>query len=418
MSSSTCRRLALLAALPPLVLGAAPAHAGTLLVPPDLAFQGLLLDETGAPLEGAVAVGIGIYEGAEGGEPLYEEVHQVDLRGGLLSILIGTGMSPEGSAFDPELLVGMNRWLAVDVDGERLAPRMPFSSVAYALLSERAATADSVPPDAIGPEQLAPGSVYAGALQLGVISTVNLMPNAVDARALARGAVYGGAIQHAAITPTHLARGSVYPGALQMSQIYTITLPPAAITRRELAPGSVYPGALRSDEPYSMTLAPRSVTAQQLAPGSVYPGAIGPGVFTIPLAGDSVTAQQLAPGAVERAALADGAVGSKALATGVVTAANVKPGGGIYASRADLYVNEETANARGPGLTTLRAWCEDDDDLPLQGFCSVVDGEGFVVGSRPSDWSSDSTAGFECSIQVTGALLNTVSASIACIQVD
>ncbi|MDJ0866907.1 MAG: hypothetical protein QNK03_12415 [Myxococcota bacterium] len=121
-------------------LPAPGAHAEDSLGPPNLAYQGVLLDDAGNPLRGPVDLTVSIHRTADDRVALYTEVHRrVPLRDGVFQIRIGTGADPrpEGVVFGPAIFEGAERWLEMIVDpegaAEVLAPRQPFSSVAYAL---------------------------------------------------------------------------------------------------------------------------------------------------------------------------------------------------------------------------------------------------------------------------------------------
>lgn len=135
-----CRLVLVFALLAPAVgAGAAP--------PPDVAYQGRLLDATGAPLTGFVDLELRIFDQPADGTLLYAERHEgVALRDGIFQILLGTGSLPQGS-FDADLFAASNRYLEVAVDGETLSPRQPLSSTPYAFQSQfavQAGNADQV----------------------------------------------------------------------------------------------------------------------------------------------------------------------------------------------------------------------------------------------------------------------------------
>lgn len=74
--------------------------------PPDLGYQGRLLDASGAPLAGPAELEIRIFDQPAGGSELYAETHSgVALRDGVFHVLLGTGTNPRGT-FDAALFAG------------------------------------------------------------------------------------------------------------------------------------------------------------------------------------------------------------------------------------------------------------------------------------------------------------------------
>jgi hypothetical protein len=109
--------------------------------PPDVTYQGLLLDSVGDPVPGPVNIEVGVWDQPTGGTRLYGETHSgVVLVDGVFNLLLGTGSAQVG-IFDADLFAAQNRYLEVVVNGEMLQPRQPFSSVAYALQSEESEAA-------------------------------------------------------------------------------------------------------------------------------------------------------------------------------------------------------------------------------------------------------------------------------------
>lgn len=111
--------------------------------PPDVTYQGQLLDPSGVPRLGPVNLQVRVYAGpvpATGETALYTEDHDaVPLDGGVFSLRLGAG-APVSGVFDANLFSGMNRYLQLHVNGERLLPRQPISSVPYALQAQNART--------------------------------------------------------------------------------------------------------------------------------------------------------------------------------------------------------------------------------------------------------------------------------------
>jgi len=137
LQRSVVSRLAFLLAAP-FALASMPAASEP---PPDMSYQGQLLDALGVPKTGTVNIQIRIYEmmaPVAGETALFTEDHEnVALDNGIFSIRIGTGM-PVSGTFGPELFNATNRYLQVHINGERLSPRQPIGSVPYAFHSSSA----------------------------------------------------------------------------------------------------------------------------------------------------------------------------------------------------------------------------------------------------------------------------------------
>jgi len=137
LQGSIVSRLAFLLGAP-FALASLPAAAEP---PPDMSYQGQLLDAQGVPKTGTVNIQIRIYEmmaPVAGETALFTEDHEnVGLDNGIVSIRIGTGM-PVSGVFGPELFNATNRYLQVHINGERLSPRQPIGSVPYAFHSSSA----------------------------------------------------------------------------------------------------------------------------------------------------------------------------------------------------------------------------------------------------------------------------------------
>ena len=133
--------------------------SATAQVPHDMAYQGVLTDEGGAPLTGPVDLVLRVYDMMAGGVPLYTETHSgvtIDEIDGSFLVQLGFGTTDldtdgDGAAeantfsFDSSLFVnGPNRYLEVQVgsgaSGEILAPRQIIGSVPYALVAEDVVT--------------------------------------------------------------------------------------------------------------------------------------------------------------------------------------------------------------------------------------------------------------------------------------
>lgn len=151
--SSVHRRLAAAAVF--VCVGAATAaaqSAGTqatpvrTTVPQILPVSGTLLDAEGRPLTGPLGVTFAIYEDAEGGVPLWVEVHVVPLdERGRFSAWLGT----QGPGVPLDLFQsGLARWLGVQAAGHAEHARIRLLPVPYAFKAADAETLGGLPPSA------------------------------------------------------------------------------------------------------------------------------------------------------------------------------------------------------------------------------------------------------------------------------
>jgi hypothetical protein len=113
-------------------------------VPAQIGYQGLLLAADGTPRNGSADLILRVWSSAISSAPddlLFEESHpDVTLADGVFSIQIGTGTAAIG-VLGEATFSDVGRWLEIVVDGEALAPRQRFASVAYALQCQTAADA-------------------------------------------------------------------------------------------------------------------------------------------------------------------------------------------------------------------------------------------------------------------------------------
>ncbi|MBK8233519.1 MAG: hypothetical protein IT349_11110 [Candidatus Eisenbacteria bacterium] len=104
-------------------------------VPGTINYQGQLLDDQGAPLDGTVGLSFRLFSGSTGGSALWTETHaSVDVEEGIFHVALGS-VTP----FPPDLFADPTRYLETSVEGVALSPRRPLAAVPYAL---HAASAD------------------------------------------------------------------------------------------------------------------------------------------------------------------------------------------------------------------------------------------------------------------------------------
>jgi hypothetical protein len=91
-------------------------------------YQGNLQDAGGNPIDGSVDMAFGLYHELAGGTAFWIEAHTaVPVTGGHFAVVLGSV-----TALDPATLTG-DLYLELTVNGETLAPRELFTSVAYAV---------------------------------------------------------------------------------------------------------------------------------------------------------------------------------------------------------------------------------------------------------------------------------------------
>ncbi len=112
-----------------LALGLAPAALAV--VPGQLNYQGLLLDDQGVAVTASVAMNFELFDADSGGTSLWSENHaSVQVVGGVYDVTLG-----ETTPLTAALVSGGSLHLEVTVDGEILSPRQPLLVVPYALRS-------------------------------------------------------------------------------------------------------------------------------------------------------------------------------------------------------------------------------------------------------------------------------------------
>lgn len=97
-------------------------------VPGTLSYQGRLLDSQSAPVTGRVEMIFKLYGVESGGTPLWSEVQSLALTDGYYATTLGAVAALPSNAFD-----GGSRYLALEIGGAELAPRLPVQSVPYAI---------------------------------------------------------------------------------------------------------------------------------------------------------------------------------------------------------------------------------------------------------------------------------------------
>jgi len=137
-------------------LAQAPAPTTTA-VPRLVKFSGTLVDHGGKPLSGVIGVTFALYEGEQGGVPLWMETQNVQADAeGRYSVLLG---STKNEGIPAAVFASGQRWLGVEAEAGAELPRMLMASVPYSLKAVDAETLGGLPASAYA---LAAGPTAAG----------------------------------------------------------------------------------------------------------------------------------------------------------------------------------------------------------------------------------------------------------------
>ncbi len=250
------------AALAALITLGADIEEARAAVPSRVAFTGALNDAAG-PYNGAVDMSFGLYTTAQGGSPIWSELHNnVGVSDGVLIVELGSDQALDEAIFD-----GGTLYLEVTVDGQVLGPRSTIAAVPYAM---RATEADAVGGlTASDLQQRITGSCNAGEAIAGinVDGTVMCIATGDVTDVIAGSGLTGGGssgavtlgIGSGAITSAHLAANSVTASAIASD----------AVTASEIASSAVGSSEIATDAVGASEIAADAVGASEIASGAV-----------------------------------------------------------------------------------------------------------------------------------------------------
>ncbi len=118
------------------------------IVPPLIPFSNVATDEGGNTLSGVVSITFSLYNGQQGGEPLWTETQnnvQLDPTG---HYSVQLGITKPNGVPTTLFTTGEARWLGVQIAQQPEQPRVLLLSVPYALKAGDAATVGGLPPSA------------------------------------------------------------------------------------------------------------------------------------------------------------------------------------------------------------------------------------------------------------------------------
>ena len=108
-------------------------------IPRTLSYQGMLADSLGVPrADGWYTFNFSLYDELAGGQPLWSETKDLEVKAGLFSTVLG-----EATPFPASVGFDRQYWLGISVGvSPELSPRMPLSAVGYSMRSLAADTAE------------------------------------------------------------------------------------------------------------------------------------------------------------------------------------------------------------------------------------------------------------------------------------
>jgi len=150
------------------------ASAAFSAVPPMISYQGKLMQPSGAAVpDGTYSIQFAIYDDPVSADPAHklwgETNPNVQLKGGLFSVLLGSVNNVPGNIFDDP-----PRFFGVKIGSDpEMTPRQKIASVAYAQVAEKANT---VVDNAVTASKIAAGAVTTEKVAVGAITADRLAP--------------------------------------------------------------------------------------------------------------------------------------------------------------------------------------------------------------------------------------------------
>ena len=227
---------------------------------------------------------------------------------------------------------------------------------------------------------------------------------------LENGSVTGGKIPPGTITSSHIAYGEVNTGDLASLSVTGGKIANDAVTGSKIADRAVIHDKIAIGTIDGYHLADGAIPAAKLADGSV---------TRTKIAADAVTSAAIYDRTIETADLADYSVISTKIASESIGYRHVAQvaGNPLYVRKGQIRF--KTAElVIGPGEAgTAIAYCDDENDLPIGGFCSVpISGVNLVEFDHNEHWGSDGApAGFSCRAKNDSPGNQTITAKISCI---
>ena len=282
----------------------------------------------------------------------------------------------------------------------------------------------------VGSSDITDGQVGAADLAPGAVTETRLRDDAVTSAKIADGTITRHDLGTDSVGSAAIADGSITEVALANGAVTGAKIADGEVSYRELAVDSVRGSHIRNGDVGTAELTDGAVTSLKIGARAVNEGNLQDwAVSAEKIEPGAVTENKLADGAVWGAKIADNAVGSSKIATnavksskvldGTLTAADMDPLGGVYASKSAVYEVETTASVSSAFCNTAIASCADSNDLPLSWFCIGNPGVGLRPISLAADhWNSTGdAASFSCTYCNDSSSTQPFEAHIICVSV-
>jgi hypothetical protein len=349
-------------------------------VPSTMSYQGILVQtsgpDAGQPVsDGTHFVRFFFYNVLTGGTALYSSTgtgsgNSVTTYKGMFTFIIGSG-SP-GNDPIPSNIFSQQLYVEIVADGVTLTPRIPLTTVPYAMVAQGANSMDAdnlsgtlnparIAAGAIDNTKLATG-IDASKLTTGTLPAARIGNDAIDNAKMADNAVNTAELTNLAVTTAKLADNSVTSAKIVDGTIATADLADGSVTSAKIADGTVAAVDISSMSATSGQVLKFNGTnwapaADNAGTGTVTSVATGTGLtggpitttgtvsiatggVTTTLLGDnSVTSAKIVDGTIATADLADGSVTSAKILDATVSTGDLADGSVTLAKHADNSVN-------------------------------------------------------------------------------
>jgi hypothetical protein len=290
------------------------AAAGTAAAVPGTMSFTARLTEGDAPVEGNVALHVAIFDAATAGTMLWEETHPVVMAdNGLVYANLGS-IDPVNNSLDGSVFGGQTLYAELTVDGDVLSPRIPLTSVPYAVRAGTAETLEGFDPGTV--QRRVTGVCGANTFVTGVnadgtvaCGTDGVGSGDITGVTAGTGLSGGGAAGDVTLSVNTAVVQARVTGVCNAGTFVTAVSATGAVTCGNDAVGGV-----------------GDITAVNTATGSGLSGGSAAGDVALSIAAGGVTTAMLADGAVNSAKIQDNTVASGDILNLTVATADIAAG--------------------------------------------------------------------------------------------